>query len=125
MTCKDCLYSPMCEYAERHSLINEYCDMFICSEFEDKSQYIKLPCKVGDVVYVPDEDDDYVFPVQIDSIIVSDMLNGEICLQYNGCFYNDDGDSIQDFEFDSDDFGKTVFLTYEEAEKALEEAKKK
>lgn len=49
------------------------------------------------------------------------MKEGRYCTQYNGCFFNGYGDPEKDFEFDTEDFGKDVFLTKEAAEKALKE----
>lgn len=39
----------------------------------------------------------------------------------NGCFFDCNGDASIEFEFDGADFGKSIFLTREEAEQALEQ----
>lgn len=76
-------------------------------------------CNVGDTVYYPEKDINFIFPVKISQIIISDAGNGKHCTQYNGCFFDGNGDPEQEFEFDDDDFGKTVFLTRSEAAKQL------
>ena len=86
---------------------------------EEQGLLIKLPCKVGDTVYYPEEEINYIYPVKISKIIV---LDSEI-VQYDGCFFDCYGDPSVEFEFDYADFGKTVFLTKEEAEQALAEMK--
>lgn len=93
-----------------------------CKEYEDLEEQgllPRFPCKVGDIVYFPDESINYVFPITIAQIIISDLGEGKYCVQYNGCFFNGYGDPERNFEFETDDFGKTVFLTQAEAEEAL------
>lgn len=84
-------------------------------DLEEQGLLLRLPCKVGDKVYIPG----HKFPSEI----------WEICINGNGVFANyveyeyspeltelwDDGD------FAIKDIGKTVFLTQEEAEQALRE----
>lgn len=64
----------------------------ICVGFKDKSKFIELPCKVGDKVFI-------------------------IGRNNHETYINTGRFRISDIE----KFGKTVFLTKEEAEKALEE----
>ena len=87
-------------------------------EYEDAEEQgllLKLPCKVGDTVYYPENDINFIFPVRISKIIVMDLE----LMQFDGCFFDCNGDPAIEYEFDNDDFGKTVFLTKEEAEQAL------
>lgn len=42
MTCKDCLHYKMCDYGKIGN---------ICADFADKSEWVHLPCKVGDRVF--------------------------------------------------------------------------
>lgn len=98
------------------------------AEYEDQEEQgllLKLKCKVGNIVYFPDEDFNYIFPVTISQIIISDLGEGKYCVQYNGCFFNGYGDPEKDFEFDEEDFGKTVFPTQAEAEEALKKMETK
>lgn len=47
MKCKDCINYDVC------STQSVNCDRADnCSMFKNESQYIKLPCKVGDTVYI-------------------------------------------------------------------------
>lgn len=84
-------------------------------DLEEQGLLLKLPCKVGDTLYYVSYEFDIYIPVQLDMIIIT-HLN---CYQYNCCSFDAHGDVYEEFEFDTDDFGKTVFLTIEEAEKAL------
>ena len=88
-------------------------------DLEEQSLLLKLSCKVGDIIYFPDESSGYVLPITITQIIMSDLGEGKYCVQYNGCFFNGYGDAERDFEFETDDFGKNVFLTQSEAEEEL------
>ena len=78
------------------------------------------PCKVGDVVYKPIITDDTHEPVIWDititdiSIDIGGLLNESYAI---GIICKGDSSIL----FDFDEFGKTVFLTREEAEKALAE----
>lgn len=58
MTCKDCIHYDVCEDYKRNICTEcngrheKFCMNYgICGYFESKSQYIELPCKVGDTVY--------------------------------------------------------------------------
>ena len=81
-----------------------------CSAFEDKSEWAHLPCKVGDKIYFKDDLDDQIKERRVDLIIK------EVCTTHRNEI---------DYGFDFSKFGKTVFLTREEAEKALAERRKK
>ena len=101
-TCKDCLHYDVCKAIE-----NEL-DMIPpsqCGCFKDKSRFIELPCKVGDTIY-------HTFTGKVDYFEVYDIQvhNDGIYVTYDFNRY-----------FNADEFGKTVFLTREEAEKKLEE----
>lgn len=47
MICKDCLYNKNCQFLAGHKTA----DVNGCTAFEDKSEWVHLPCKVGDTVY--------------------------------------------------------------------------
>ena len=52
MSCKDCLHYEVCEsYSKRESLATLYYAEE-CPCFTDKSEWVHLPCKVGDTVYI-------------------------------------------------------------------------
>lgn len=73
---------------------------------------MRLPCKVGDVVYVPTRN--FVSELRIIMIAVN-MYGAYFRWMLNsGIYPNLDG-------FSGSELGKTVFLTREEAEKKLEE----
>ena len=50
---------------------------------------------------------------------MSDLGDGRRCFQYNGAYFDGNGDPYDEYEFDDDDFGEIVFLTESEAEEAL------
>ena len=89
-------------------------------ELEEHGRLIELPCAVGDIVYYPEEDYNFVYPVKISQIIISDLGN-EKSFQFNGCFFDENDDPYTEFEFDYEDFGKTVFTTKEAADAKLKE----
>lgn len=80
-----------------------------CEQFKDKSRFIELPCKVGDTVYRIGGGDysGEIFEWDVDHIeIYADEL----------VIIDDSDNVISPYEIH-----KTVFLTREEAEKALKE----
>lgn len=113
--CKDCIYFPKCD---------EYpFDESGCKDFKDRSRFVEIPCKVGDYVYYikggyykEPEFCKVSSPCKI--VEVSFKLqrsSGHVMCGFitdNGTRYSFNG------------IGKTVFLSREEAEKALEERSK-
>ena len=116
MKCENCLHYEACksmvsviERATMYSIA-----MRVCNNYADKDLYIKLPCKVGTKVYA-----------------LATPCGG--CEHYNLSLEqslkicrNCEKREIAECTFDNeliDEFGKTVFLTREDAEKKLEELK--
>lgn len=129
MTCKDCYGCEICaEFGSEHlpsdldSRYFEYKDIDNveqeCPCFKDKSRFVELPCKVGDTVYLVD------FEYGIYKCIVNDIqILSDNEPVYTLYFYSQNGYEPAELEWDIDIeidcFGKTVFLTKEEAEQAL------
>lgn len=126
MTCKNCIHFEMClkkcgkSKAFAETVDEEYFSHADkCDYFKDKSRYIELPCKVGTTLYFlynspyadkPDltpriyKTTDWHFEVDKTGIVINT-------------------DDIHSFNKVYDYYlGKTVFLTREEAERALKEA---
>lgn len=89
-------------------------------DLEEQGKLIKLPCKVGDKVYLISEN--FIEPCTVETIFVSDYVDearnpcnmAEISYDREDCPY-----VSQEIYFT--DICKTVFLTKEEAEAKLEE----
>ena len=107
MTCKDCIHIDVCK-----NLIGGW-KTLCCEDFKDRSQFVELPCKVGDAVYVIEDiaGEWKIIKDHVETIGIGYYADGVNIYQFNGI--KTDGY----FE----DFGKTVFLTREEAEQALKE----
>lgn len=96
---------------------NDYCEYCWAEKLADhliESGVIVPPCKVGDTVYYLDG-----------SIIVKSKVH---CFSFGGRYGDYKGGQIHIYDSDKDnitvkldDFGKTVFLTKEEAEQKLKE----
>lgn len=97
-------------------------------EIEDKiceGKIVELPCAVGNIVYAPHWHwgtyiKGEIMPYQITNITITQNKKGEWTKKYRAMEVQN-GKTIDwqlNFEFDA--IGKTVFLTREEAEKALE-----
>lgn len=97
-TCKDCLHAEICPW---------YCDGVVCEHFKDRSKFVELPFKTGDRIYVVD--------IRLEKIIeriITEIRITDCDTIYAKCY---------GFSYPSYSFGKTVFLTKEEAEQALAE----
>lgn len=114
--CKECLCFDVCSIAE---IMGEN---FCCPDCKDRNRFVELPCKVGDKVFSYCEELYRILPYFIEQIIISydsDSPNNEY-VTFNGISSNV-SELLADMDFTVDEIGKTVFLTREEAEKALKE----
>ena len=117
MTCKDCIHYEAChdmyyeEHATRHFDPEKHNAEKECGYFKDRSRFVELPCKVGDTVFVVEEiaEERKIIKDHVETISIGYYADGVNIYQFDGI--KTDGY----FE----DFGKTVFLTREEAEQAL------
>lgn len=119
MTCKDCLHYKVCELKRNHyylgSPIGEIDEAEIgCHNFTDSSEWVHIPCKVGDSIFC----DGKLFADRCAGEVMeftADVVRAQVCTTHRGEI---------DMIFNFKDFGKIVFLTREEAEKALKEMQK-
>mgnify|MGYP000618221873 FL=1 len=86
-------------------------------DLEEQGLLVRLPCKVGDIVYVPTRNFVSELRITLMSVDTNDMAMYFSWLLNSGIYPNLDG-------FSGYELGKTVFLTREEAEKKMEEIKK-
>lgn len=119
-TCKDCLHYRVC-------FVNGICDSAgamcdgddqlwtVCGYFADKSEWVHLPCKVGDTAYFITERN---APKGTKEHIVETTIE-KIGVRGGGMFIKLSVNAM--YETSCNSIGKTVFLTLEEAEKALAE----
>lgn len=101
--------------AEQHEKLAEWLEeLKSYKDLEEQGLLVRLPCKVGDTVYVPTRN----FISELRIIMVSVDMHGTYFgwMLNSGIYPNLDG-------FSGSKLGKTVFLTREEAEKKLEELK--
>lgn len=90
-------------------------------DYEEQGRLIKPPCKIGDELYYPSSYYDVVVPVRLNELIIRFIGINTYSYQYNCCSFDGCGDVYEEYEFDNNDFGKTVFLTKSEAEAKLKE----
>lgn len=124
--CENCIHYEICdcyytatdigEYAYQNIDLEEIDDVEkICDCFKDKSLCVELPCKVGDTVYISDFAE------------VMEAFASNIKMFYN--YLTKEIENVVDLRIIGNfsihknfkDFGKTVFLTKEEAEQKIRE----
>ena len=113
-TCKDCIYYDLCRSCSRiqlgwHDNSVHYVENIeeICKDFKDRSQFVELPCKLGDTVYYFNSAGE-IFSQKVSGFIVN----------FVGILVD------SDVMFDSHLMGDRFFSTREEAERALKEREK-
>ena len=125
-TCKDCIHNSVCSLwrAEEGQDAKFYAETEDgkCDFFKDKSRFVELPCKVGDVVYVLTSDSPTGFEESRVKRMTLSNFSGGMTIKFKiPCVYDDWGKAF--WQFSSEDFGKTVFLTREDAEAEIERRK--
>lgn len=110
-SCMDCICEQVCKYNDG---VNEYCKGN-CPHFKDRTRFVELPCKVGDIIY---EICERKKGGEWKKAIVKRAVHG-IEIGLGGCMVARSGTTVVVF---LSDLGKTVFLTREEAEQALKES---
>lgn len=108
-SCKDCLHVDVCKSKDIFG------DMPVCSYFKDRTRFVELPCKVGDIIY---EICERKKGGEWKKAIVKRAVHG-IEIGLGGCMVARSGTTVVVF---LSDLGKTVFLAREEAEQALKES---
>ncbi len=134
MICKDCLHYEVCAEVMKQQLYikEKVCKQKpVCSQFADRSEWEHLPCKVEDILYFVKNNTDACCPVcdmydgydnycHLKQNYYPDLAEIPICDKQFMEIVECKADLITIVE-NIDNFGKTVFLTREEAEKALKE----
>ena len=128
MKCENCYHYEACLNSLFENKVLNNTESFVCEHYKDKSLIVELLYRVGDVVYINGEAVEISF-IHIDKEVY-------YCIQFDcekyDCsvcpFYEDEVSSEGEhdcrtygyLEFTTNDIGKTVFLSREEAERALE-----
>lgn len=132
MTCEDCLYYNFCanqygdtDYFDDEDVVTDV--ERYCNQAEDKSLYVKLPCKVGDEVYYITAWDKYANQPDHEQCVK------EICIKLNDVIFLLDNDvrlRLKDYNkwwFTNKEKwikAKEIYQkSYKESEQALREVK--
>ena len=109
-------YDNCSECANQHNQLAEWLEeLKSYKDAEKQGLLVRLPCKVGDTVYVPTRN------------FISELRITVVSVYKHGVYFRwmlDSGIYPNLSGFSKSELGKTVFLTREEAEKKLEEMKK-
>lgn len=131
MTCKNCIYEPMCHNVIAYGMDTDDVTATLitdiekhCKHFKDKSRVIVPPCKVGDTVYCINtffQSDPRITECEVDALHITSGKNirGHRTPPYV-LVRNKNMRSLSSRIY-FEKFGITAFLTLEEAEKALAE----
>lgn len=112
MTCKDCGHYDVCRYWGNEDETED--GIPDCPDFKDKTRFVELPCKAGDILYEITER--RIKSHWVKCIVRRVVLRIEVGL--NGYISAKCGTTIS---VPLQNIGKTVFLTLEDAEEKLKE----
>lgn len=111
-SCNDCIHYEACVfYCENYNISMYGASPEKCHMFKDKSRIVELPCKVGDVLWICSSVRG-VFSAKVRTFFIGHPSfqgkpdNSIQMIRTTGC------------DIPINEFGKTVFLSREEAEKA-------
>ena len=115
--CEKCYHYEACKscYEEFNYMVGENLGVVICPLFKDKSLIVELPCRVGDTVYVCYESPKGIFETTI--------ARFEIYGKFTTVVFSN-GSQFPVWKNDWSVYKSAVFLSREEAERALEEREK-
>lgn len=103
-----------------HKQVSEYLkELKQYRDLEEQGRLLKLPCKVGDVVYAYCGEFG-ILEYDVDSIVIDKHITYQ-CSAYSEPIRDCPSECLDEIEPDISDFGKTVFLTKSEAEAKLKE----
>ena len=110
---EDCIYFELCQFFD-----GKYYSPCDCDFFKDRSRFVELPCRVGDKVYFNNVHLRYARVIAIYIDASGGMFDLDITTNIATAtgyehFIN------KDYTFE--DIGRRLFLTREEAERALKE----
>ena len=97
-------------YVRRNDYVTASKKLCEYEDLEEQGLLLRLPCKVGDVIYEIHPLTNKITPRKIKSIVVCNCP--DLTIMYKSGY---------DYSNVQDDFGKTVFLTKAEAEATLKE----
>lgn len=121
MTCKDRLIELLRDAKKNTKGAN--CDLereHLLADYLLENGVIVPPCKVGDVVYIITSDaPSGIEKSRVKRMGLANLQDGMTIKIIVPCGFDDWGKAV--WQFFPEDFGKTVFLTKEEAEQALKE----
>ena len=91
-------------------------------EAKNAGRVVVLPCAVGDTVYAFCETFGAILPYFVETLSCAYYDKNKVIWQYEAnCTNPEESELLDSIDFEFEEIGKTVFLTKEEAEKALAE----
>ena len=112
MTCKDCVHYEVCKYMCYNEDV-PFAEPNQCINFHHQSRFVELPCEVGSKIYMLVTRKTHSFEWNENKRMLK--------VENQHTFIKDTYFTKLNFWKVLEDFGKTVFLSLEEAEKALAE----
>lgn len=116
-SCKDCIHYEACKSQVPRTFWDSETFYHDCKYFKDRTRFVELPCKVGDKVYFIKHFFNYAKHPMCGTVCMIKTFTPKESWTFGAIMDESNIDRL----FVSYDIGKTVFLTREEAERALKE----
>ena len=127
MNCSECVNYDICNTDDIKGIsTTSVCRVNEWNLFKDKTRFIETPLKLGDIVYTYNEywsECTDVQPFQITNVMISQNKKGVWIKKYRAMLLLNGDTTNEQINFNFDEIGKTIFVTKEQAEKALKEIK--
>ena len=120
--CKDCVHHEVCEYDK--ALVE---DTNLCEYFKPKSRFVELPCEVGQTVYYINtfySKNPIIVKCEVDALHITSGKNQRGHKKPSYALIRNENMKSLSTRVYFENFGKTVFISREEAENALRERSK-
>ena len=116
MTCKDCIHYEVCKKTRIMNPSHNYAAE--CNDYNDRSRFVELPCKVGDTLYrVNKGAKEPVIMMRVIQLYIKQIHKDRTVMRIDAINDTDMGESC----YLPCDIGERIFLTREEAEAKLKE----
>lgn len=120
-SCTECVHVEVCkDYIK--TVLDDFDDSQMCGDdcefFQDRSRFVELLCKPGDIVYHYCEE---LHEILNYTVYIINVFRENSIIYRADSYDEENEEALSEIEFESKDIGKTVFLTKEQAEQALKE----
>lgn len=114
--CENCFNRELCSSISLNKFGVHIIPQDECCNFKDRSRFVELLCKQGDIVYHYCEE---LHEILNYTVYIINVFSENSIIYRADSYDEENEEALSEIEFESKDIGRTVFLTKEQAEQAL------